>query len=87
MCKNGKRLYFSSQGHYNMGGFDVFYAQLDENNKWTKPTNLGYPINSTDDNLFFYPIGDGTNAYISKFDENGFGQEDIVKLEITSLEK
>ncbi len=84
MSEDGKKLFFSSQGHYNMGGFDVFCAQMDANNNWTKPKNLGYPINSTDDNLFFFPVGDGTNAYISKFDQNGFGQEDIVKLEITS---
>lgn len=87
MCKDGKKLFFSSQGHYNMGGFDIFCAQLDANNAWTEPKNLGYPINSTDDDLFFFPVGDGTNAYISKFDENGFGQEDILKLEITSIEK
>ncbi|MCK5028699.1 MAG: PD40 domain-containing protein [Bacteroidales bacterium] len=87
LSKDGGKLFFSSQGHYNMGGFDIFYAQLNENGKWEKPRNLGYPINSTDDNLFFFPVGDGTNAYVSKFDQNGFGQEDIVKLEITSNDR
>jgi tetratricopeptide (TPR) repeat protein len=87
LSKDGKKLYFSSQGHYNMGGFDIFCAQLNQNGEWEKPNNLGYPINSTDDNLFFFPVGDGTKAYVSKFDQNGFGQEDIVKLDISCNEK
>jgi len=85
--KEGNKLFFSSQGHINMGGFDIFCAQLNENGKWEKPNNLGYPVNSTDDNLFFFPVGDGTKAYVSKFDHNGFGQEDIVKLDITCIDK
>ena len=84
ICENNKTLYFSSEGHYNMGGFDVFYAENIEENVWTEPTNLGYPINSTDDNLFYYPIDNGNKAYISKYDQNGFGQEDIVKLELNT---
>ncbi|MCD4833059.1 MAG: hypothetical protein K8R31_04625 [Bacteroidales bacterium] len=84
ISEDGKALYFSSQGHYNMGGFDVFLTQNIEKNIWSKPVNIGYPINSTDDDLFYYPIGNGNNAYISKYDENGFGQEDIIKLEIST---
>ncbi len=84
ISEDGKTLYFSSQGHYNMGGFDIFLTQNIEKNIWSKPVNIGYPINSTDDDLFYYPIGDGNNAYISKYDENGFGQEDIIKLEIST---
>jgi len=67
-----------------MGGFDIFLTQHTDINIWSKPINIGYPINSTDDDLFYYPIGDGNNAYISKYDENGFGQEDIIKLEISA---
>jgi hypothetical protein len=65
-----------------MGGFDVFCSKNEIVNVWSRPTNVGYPINSTDDNLFFYPIKNGKYAYISKYDLNGFGQEDILKLEI-----
>jgi len=82
ICENGTTLYFSSQGHYNMGGFDVFYTENIEKNLWTKPVNAGYPINSTDDNLFYYPLDNGKKAYISKYDQNGFGHQDIVMLEI-----
>lgn len=84
MCQDNKTLYFSSEGHYNMGGFDIFYSENIEQNVWSKPTNMGYPINTTDDNLFYYPVEYGQKAYISKYDENGFGQEDIVKLELNT---
>ena len=84
ICENGKKMYFSSQGHHNMGGFDVFFTQNLRQNIWSKSVNIGYPVNSTDDELFFYPIKNGENAYVSKYDQNGFGQEDIVKLEISS---
>jgi len=70
-----------------MGGFDVFYSNNIGGNIWSTPINIGYPINSTDDDLFFYPINNGTKAYVSKYDEDGFGQEDIVKIEINSTAK
>lgn len=85
ICEDDETFYFSSQGHYNMGGFDIFYTQNLKNNNWSDPINIGSPINTTDDNLFYYPIENGKNAYISKFDENGFGQEDIMKLEIIKI--
>lgn len=84
ICNDDKVLYFSSQGHYNMGGFDIFYSQQLAKNIWSAPVNIGYPINTTDDNLFYYPLEKGKNAYISKYDKNGFGQEDIIKVEITT---
>ncbi|MFO7829125.1 MAG: OmpA family protein, partial [Bacteroidales bacterium] len=84
ISEDGETLYFSSQGHYNMGGFDIFYSNKIGENEWSTPVNIGYPINTTDDDLFFYPVKQGSYAYISKFDENGFGQEDIIHLEIFS---
>jgi len=84
ICEDDKKLYFSSQGHNNMGGFDVFFTQNMKDNSWSKPVNIGYPINTTDDELFFYPIKNGKKAYVSKYDQNGFGKEDIVKIEINT---
>jgi len=81
---DGKTLFFSSEGHYNMGGFDIFYTKMIDSTKWTEPINIGYPINSTDDNVFFVPIGDGTKAYYSVARNEGyftFGEEDIYELE------
>lgn len=54
---DGKRLYFSSQGHLAIGGFDVFYADLQEDGTWSDPVNLGYPLNTTDDDFTVSPIG------------------------------
>jgi len=82
ICQDSKTLYFSSEGHYNMGGFDIFYSRNIEGNVWSEPINMGYPVNSTDDNLFYYPVGEGEKAYIAKYDRDGFGQEDIVRLEL-----
>jgi outer membrane protein OmpA-like peptidoglycan-associated protein len=78
ITEDGKTLYFSSQGHKNMGGFDIFYAKLDEEGNWSKPTNLGFPLNSTDDDLHFVPVNDGINGLYALYDpEMGAGDEDI----------
>jgi tetratricopeptide (TPR) repeat protein len=53
---DGKTLFFSSYGHFNMGGYDIFYSTLLDDGKWSSPLNLGYPINSTDDDVFFVPV-------------------------------
>jgi hypothetical protein len=58
---NEKTLFFSSKGHQNIGGFDVFYSKFD-NNEWAKPMNLGYPINTTYDDLYFNLLNKQTTA-------------------------
>ena len=68
---NGKRLYFSSQGHFNMGGFDIFYADRYETGAWSDPINIGFPINTTSNDLFFYPIGNGSQGYYSRVEREG----------------
>ena len=58
MSPDGKRLYFSSQGHSTMGGFDVFYSELIEDGSFPGvPVNLGYPLNTSDDDYTFSPEG------------------------------
>ncbi len=82
---DGKRLYFSSQGHENLGGFDIFYTEKSVSDNWTKPVNIGYPINSTDDDIFFSPHNNGTGAYYSIFgNEDSYGDKDIYYLDIYS---
>jgi len=81
---NGQKLYFSSYGHYNMGGYDIFYTRKGADGKWDMPINLGYPINTTDDDLFYQPYNNGINAYMSKYLPGGFGRHDIYYLEIYS---
>ncbi len=81
LINNGKTLFFSSQGHSTMGGYDIFRSDLQANNIWSQPENLGYPINTPDDNIFFMPIENGKAGYYSLFKESeGFGKEDIYKI-------
>ena len=81
LINNGKTLFFSSQGHENMGGYDLFRSDLQSNGLWSIPKNLGYPINTPDDDIFFMPVGEGKSGYYSKFKEiGGFGKEDIYKV-------
>lgn len=77
---DGKTLYFSSEGHYNMGGFDIFYSTLDRDGKWSTPVNIGYPLNTTNDNTGFQTIGDGTIGYIARVAPDGLGKEDIYRV-------
>lgn len=62
---DGKTLYFSSLGHNTMGGFDIFYSQELNDSTWTEAVNIGYPINSADDDVFFVPSVRPNRAYYS----------------------
>jgi outer membrane protein OmpA-like peptidoglycan-associated protein len=55
LSPDGKRLYFSSQGHTTIGGFDLFYSDIMDDGSWGPPINVGYPLNTTDDDLAFGP--------------------------------
>jgi outer membrane protein OmpA-like peptidoglycan-associated protein len=79
---DGNTLFFSSQGHRNMGGYDIFYSKKINDKEWSEPVNMGYPINTTDDDLYFAPIGDGSYAYIARLEKGGFGSEDIYQIEL-----
>ena len=52
-----------------------------KNNKWSEPENLGYPLNTTDDDLHYMPINDGKIAYYSLFRKDGYGGFDIYRIE------
>lgn len=81
LVNNGKLLFFSSQGHENLGGYDLFRSELQSNNLWSIPENLGYPVNTPDDDIYFMPVGDGKSGYYSRFRESGgYGREDIYKI-------
>ncbi|MGC9344803.1 MAG: hypothetical protein ACP5E3_18995, partial [Bacteroidales bacterium] len=80
---SGNKIFFSSYGHYNMGGYDVFMAKKNSQGEWAAPLNLGYPINTTDDNQFMVPLDDGQIAFYSKYDpKGGFGRYDIFRYRI-----
>lgn len=86
MHPDGVTLYFSSQGHGSMGGFDIFKSTL-ENGKWSTPVNLGYPINGPDDDVFFVVSGSGNRAYFASAKQGGFGEQDIYKITFLGPEK
>jgi len=83
---DGKTLYFSSHGHSSIGGYDVFYSTKDKEGNWSTPVNLGYPVNSTDDDVFFVTSADGKRGYYSSFQEKGFGEKDIYMISLTDAD-
>ena len=86
LSDDDKTLFFSSRGHFNMGGYDIFYSTMLDNGQWSVPLNVGYPLNSTDDDVFFKPVKDGYEGYIAKYDPSGYGKQDIYRVEIFSDE-
>lgn len=81
---DGVTLYFSSQGHVNMGGYDIFFTNLTEDGFWNSPTNMGYPINSPDNDVFYYPSPDEKYAFFSSADIKGYGDQDLYLMNIIS---
>jgi len=82
-----KTLYFSSKGHGGLGGYDIFSSKLNEFDTWSKPENIGYPINTTSDDVFFVPTGDGKKAYYTSNKNQGFGKTDIFVIRFEESEK
>ncbi len=75
---DGSTLYFASNGNKSMGGFDILFSILSPDSGWSEPMNVGYPVNSTDDDLFFVPTPDDKHAYYSSANSHGgFGEKDI----------
>ena len=84
MMPDGKTLYFSSMGHKNIGGHDIFKSEKDSLGNWTTPQNLGYPINTPDDDLYFSWSADGKRIYFSSIrEEIGASNSDIYMAELS----
>lgn len=79
---DGTSLFFSSQGHNNMGGFDIFVSFVDANGKWSTPENIGYPINTPDDDVYYVPSVDGRRAYYASYANNSIGDYDVFKIDL-----
>ena len=79
---DGITLFFSSKGRNSMGGYDVFRSTMNPaDSSFKKTENLGYPINSTDDDIYFVLAANGKNAYYSSGKKGGKGLKDIYLLE------
>ena len=79
---DGRTLYFSSDKHIGMGGFDLFMSRRGEDGRWQEPVNLGFPINTNGDEINFFVAADGRTAFISSVREGGFGGYDIYAFEL-----
>lgn len=79
---SGNILFFSSKGHQTIGGFDIFFSSRGEN-VWEEPLNIGYPINTTDDDVFYVTSPDGKRGYYSSSSRaEGYGEKDIYMISI-----
>ena len=88
LSADGVTLYFSSQGHNTMGGFDLFKSVWNqEENTWTKAENLGYPINTTDDDRSICITPDNRVGYVSALRPGGQGDLDIYRVRFNDVDQ
>ncbi len=73
-------LYFASSGHNTMGGYDLFKSYINDQSVWELPENLGYPINTTGDDIFLSINNGGKKGYFSSDRAGGFGLQDIYEI-------
>jgi outer membrane protein OmpA-like peptidoglycan-associated protein len=84
---DGKTLYFSSKGHKGMGGYDIYKSVYDEqSDSWSQPVNLGYPINSPDDDVYFVSTRDGKRGYYASAKEDALGYLDIYQVRLADID-
>jgi outer membrane protein OmpA-like peptidoglycan-associated protein/tetratricopeptide (TPR) repeat protein len=74
---DSQTLYFSSDGHMGLGGYDIFFAKLNEDGSWQDPVNIGYPINSYEDDVGFFVSTDGHYGYFASNKFEGVGGWDL----------
>lgn len=79
---DGQTLYFSSNNHPSVGGYDIFYSRKDSAGKWGVPKNIGYPINSSFDEISLFVSTDGNKAYFASNSLNGIGGWDIYSFDL-----
>ena len=79
---DGKTLYFSSDTHCGMGGYDLFMSRRDESGEWQKAVNLGYPLNTCGDEINIVVLDNAAKAYMSALRNDGFGGYDIYEFDL-----
>jgi len=79
---DGKTLYFASRGHAGMGGSDIFMSQMDNQGNWSRPKNLGYPINTRFDENSLIVSAEGNLAFFASDRAGGYGDLDIYYFEL-----
>ncbi len=87
ILSDGKTLYFASEGHMGIGGYDIFHSEWDEeSNTWSKPKNAGYPINTPEDNHMITFTENGKHGYTSAYRKGGMGDLDIYRVTFNEVE-
>ncbi|MFN3404029.1 MAG: OmpA family protein [Cytophagaceae bacterium] len=84
---DGRTLYFSSEGHAGMGRFDIYKSTMKPDGSWSEPENLGYPINTADDDIYFVLSADNKHGYYASEREGGQGETDIYIISMPEPEK
>ena len=87
---DGQTFFFASKGAKSIGGYDIFFATLvndDDGVKLIDITNMGFPINTTDDDVFYVTSPDGKRGYYTSAKEGGFGEKDIYRLSIADTKE
>ena len=84
---DSETLYFSSNGHYGFGGYDIFYVRKNQKGEWDEPENIGSPINGPEDDAGFLVSTDSQTGYFFSFDEGkvkgkGVGRYDMYGFEL-----
>lgn len=82
---NGKSIFFASNGHLSLGGYDLFRSEF-INGSWTAPINLGYPINTVNEESTMSITRDSKLMYLSAEFENSFGERDLYQIDISDYQ-
>ncbi|MDW8135143.1 MAG: OmpA family protein, partial [Bacteroidia bacterium] len=84
---DGKTLFYSSNSPNSMGGFDIFRTELLSDSTWAPPVNLGYPINTPGDEIYFVLSASGLHGYYASEREDSYGEKDIYLVDFSTLQK
>jgi outer membrane protein OmpA-like peptidoglycan-associated protein len=87
LSADGNTMFYGSKGHNSMGGFDIFKSVKGEDGRWSAPENLGYPINTPEDEVFYTTDITGVYGYYATIREGGYGARDIYKVITLGSEK
>jgi len=80
---NGKTIFFASDGHQTMGSYDIFRSEF-VNGQWSIPVNLGYPINTVNEESTFSLRGDNQRMFIAAEYADALGERDLYEIDITA---
>jgi tetratricopeptide (TPR) repeat protein len=81
---DGEMFNFSSKGHTSIGGYDIFESKIESDSVFSSPVNIGFPINTTSDDVFYY-VSKNDNVYYSSARRGGYGQNDIYLINVNGI--